>query len=162
MRFLALNELEEWYAEHGVALDNRGEIRPGAALAYSARAVYAESGRSGREPELAAACAKALGDQGECLLWVRLWGVWPSSEDWPSYYAMRGACGERRSLEEAPGHLFAGSENDALVRFLTVVMENAWDADALAVDDEASVSASAFISHDGWIELSSSSIVSLS
>lgn len=161
MRFLALDEIKEWSAEHGVVFNDLGDVQPRAELVYSARTVYAESGRSGREPEIAAACAETLGSQNECLLWVRLWGVWPSSEDWPGYYALRGACGERRSLEEAPGHLFAGSENDALVRFLTAVMENAWDADALATDDGASVSASIFISHDGWIELSSSSAVSL-
>ena len=162
MWFLEDNEIEAWCAEHNVTLDDRGEIQPSPALIHSARAVYAESGRSGREPGLAAACVKELGSLGECLLWVTLWGIWPSTEDWPSYYAMRGARGELRSLEIAPGHLFASGDDDALIRFLTVVMENAWDAYVLMANSETSIGAHVFISHDGWIKLSSSSAASLS
>lgn len=161
MWFLEGNEIEAWCAEHNVVLDDKGEIEPSSALIHSAWTVYEESDRSGREPALAAAYAKVFGDQCECLLWVKLWGVWPSSEDWPSYYAMRGARGELRSLEIAPGHLFAGDDNDALIQFLTAVMENGWDAHALMASSETSIGAHVFISHDGWIEVSSSSIVRL-
>jgi hypothetical protein len=55
--------------------------------------------------------------------------VWPSSEDWPAFYAWRGALGERRSLEKAPAHRFVSGEVELLGELLTLAMENAWDAD---------------------------------
>jgi hypothetical protein len=48
----------------------------------------------------------SLGKWDEYLAWITLWGVWPSGEDWPEFYAWRGALGERRSLDIAPGHRF--------------------------------------------------------
>src|SRR2546429_5133723 len=68
-------------------------------------APYARGQRSAIESSVARECVRALGRWDECLLWVRTWGVWGSSENWPAYYALRGARGQRRALEKAPGHL---------------------------------------------------------
>jgi hypothetical protein len=46
----------------------------------------------------------------ECLLWVTLWGVWNSSENWHLFYRLRETYGERRPLWDAPGHLFLKHE----------------------------------------------------
>src|SRR5213076_1176077 len=46
---------------------------------------------------------------------------------------MRGARGERRALEKAPGHLFERVDQEDCLRFLAQVMENAWDADVIVV-----------------------------
>jgi len=72
-------------------------------------------------------------------------------ENWPAYYALRGARGERRSLDKAPGHVFDGNEKEAFVRFLAQVMENAWDADVLVVPKIKRI----HVSHDEWLELRS-------
>lgn len=125
MRFLALNEVSAWCAERGIALADGGRPSPDPALSYRTRERYAQGRRSGREAAVAAACVHALGVWEECLLWVVGWGVWPSSEDWPRYYAARGARGERRSLHEAPGHWFGPDEGAALTEFLTLAWRTA-------------------------------------
>src|SRR5215831_10269720 len=72
---------------------------------------YANGRRSGREPAAAADLVSRLGEWDECLVSITLWGVWPSSEDWPAFYAWRAARGERRSIQVAPGHEFARGES---------------------------------------------------
>src|SRR2546421_11588071 len=151
MRFLERNEIEEWCAARGLPLADDGVLPDDPALVHAKRATYARGHRSGREWAVAAACVQALGRWDECLLWVRGWGIWPSSENWPAYYALRGARGERRSLDKAPGHLFDGDEKEAFVRFLAQVMENAWDADVLVVPRIKRI----HVSHDEWLELRS-------
>jgi hypothetical protein len=79
--------------------------------------------------------------------------VWPSGEDWPQFYAWRGALGERRSLEKAPGHRFDPGETLLLAALLKVIMENAWDADVLCSVRGRADKLRARISHDEWFEL---------
>jgi hypothetical protein len=98
---------------------------------------------------------RALGSWDECLLWITLVGVWPSGEDWPAFYAWRGARGERRSLDVAPGYLFSEGEEDLLHAVLAQTFENAWDAYVLPVARSASPSMRARVSHDEWVEVQS-------
>ena len=100
---------------------------------------------------MAAACVRAIGRWDECLLWIQTWGVWPSGEDWPAYYALRGDQGERRSLDTAPGHLFETGEHALFSHFVTLVMENAWDADIIVVPKIMRI----HIDHDELVELRS-------
>lgn len=153
MEFLALNETWAWCAAHGFGLTPNDRPEPPSASSHHSRLPYAEGQRSGREAEVAATCAEMLGRWDECLLWVIGWGVWPSSEDWPRYYAERGARGERRSLEEAPGHLFQDGEGAILADFLTQVLENAWDAYVLPAVSGGSADARAVVSHDEFVDI---------
>jgi hypothetical protein len=155
MRFLETNEIEEWCANNSISLKNGDRVYPEAnpSLSYTSVCYFTESGQSNREPIVSASCVQALGEWDEALLWITQWGVWTSSEDWPTYYRLRGSYEERRSLETAPGHLFAVEEKAILIEFLAIVMENGWDAfifpKSLAKPDEIR----AFISHDGRIDL---------
>ncbi len=151
MRFMEINEIEEWCRDRGVVLAADGSLSDDPTLSHRKRVSYAEGRRSGREPAITVACARALGRWDECLLWVRGWGVWPSGENWPAYYALRGSQGERRSLDTAPGHSCGPGEQELFVRFLAQVMENAWDADVLIVPKIRRI----HVSHDEWVELSS-------
>ncbi|HXX20850.1 MAG TPA: hypothetical protein VEJ46_15710 [Candidatus Acidoferrum sp.] len=63
----------------------------------------------------------------ECLLWVSLWGVWPSSENSHLFYRLRETCGERRQLSDAPGHLFLRSESADLATFIGLALLFGWD-----------------------------------
>ena len=151
-----------WCRTHGVPLagedqDAPAPIRPAdeTTLNERVRVFYAEGQQSGREPAVAAATMRSLGAWDECLVWVTEWGVWPSGEDWPRFYAWRGAHGERRSLEAAPGHLFGGAESPELETMLTVVMENGWDATVLPSRGGVAVDRRVVISHDEWIEVRS-------
>jgi hypothetical protein len=89
MRFIERIEVEEWCRMHGIALAEDGRLIDDPTLVHCESAFYAEGQRSGREPAVAAACVQAPGEWEECLLWVRVWGVWPSGEDWPACRAAR-------------------------------------------------------------------------
>lgn len=159
MRFFEINEIWAWCADRGIALEQ--EARPAAdpRLSHAARVKYADGDRSGREPAVAAACVAALPPWDECLLWVTLVGVWSSTEDWPTYYAMRGEQGERRSLDIAPGHWFGADGQEQLVAFLTRVLENGWDAYVLPSWRGSRTAARVRVSHDEWVELQSETSV---
>ena len=86
-------------------------------------------------------------------MWITLWGVWSSGEDWPRFYAWRGALGERRSLDAAPGHRFDSGEIHLLAELLELVMDNAWDANILCSRNGRADGLRGRISHDEWYEI---------
>ena len=155
MTFLELNEVWEWCRTRGVALDTNQDLLP-VSSGERLRETFtfgSSSGLAGAEAaRVARRCVSALDAWDETLLWITGWGVWPSSEDWPTYYAARGGKGERRSLDVTPGHLFHGRERGACEAFLAVVLANGWDAHLLAAM-EGSVHRRAFVSHDQWVQV---------
>jgi len=147
---------------HDVALagddaDSQGPVTlvDDPALGQRTSLFYAEGRRSGREPAVAGAAVRALGAWEECLVWLTGWGVWPSGEDWPRFYAWREGHGERRSLEAAPGHLFRAGEAVDLEALLTQVLENGWDATLLPARGGAATDRRVITSHDEWIAMQS-------
>lgn len=86
-----------------------------------------------------------------CLLWVTVWGVWPSSENMHLYYRLRQSYGDMRLLHEAPGHYFLDFEGPDLVSFLELALLSGWDAHLLPVTGYAR----AFVSHDEFIDFAS-------
>jgi hypothetical protein len=152
----------DWCREHGVALDGDDADTPvpitladDPALSRRARVFYAEGQRSGRERVVAAAAVDALGAWDECLVWLTGWGVWASGEDWPRFYAWRGAHGERRSLEAAPGHLFRTGEVAQLEELLGQILENGWDAALLPARGGTATDRRVVTSHDEWVDVRS-------
>jgi hypothetical protein len=152
VEFLEGNQIRAWAVAHGLASAKGRELRlPELPVVY--RRQYAHGRRSGEEAAAAADLSARLGEWDECLVVITLWNVWPSSEDWPAFYAWRGARGERRSLNIAPGHLLSRSEQVLLTELLTLVMENAWDADMLPSWHGQATSLRAKICHDEWCEI---------
>ena len=152
MEFLELNQICEWAEQHGLKCGESFALQL-PELPSSGRQMYAAGRRTGRESAIADDLVKQLGTWEECLLRITLWGVWRSSEDWPRFYAWRGSMGERRSLRTAPGHRFDRDEIPLLAALITLVMENAWDADVLcSIGSRADLSRAA-ISHDEWYEV---------
>lgn len=149
MRFIEEIEIEEWCAERGIDPAALSENAEALRREYFGQAVDPR----GREHRVALAAFDCLGDWDECLLWMTQWGIWGSSEDWPKYYAARGALGERRSLEKAPGHLFTSSERTELKQFLLLTLENAWDARVLNARNGTSNSRRVVVSHDEYVEI---------
>jgi hypothetical protein len=76
-----------------------------------------------------------------------------TSEDWPEFYAWRGALGERRSLDVAPGHRLNFGESSLLVQLLALIMKNAWDADILCSRSGRADQLRTKISHDEWYQV---------
>jgi hypothetical protein len=130
MEFLEISEVSKWAEVHGLLMGEEFNIQL-PALPLTFRDAYAEGRRSGREQQAAKELIHYLGIWNECLVWITGWGVWPSSEDWPKFYAWRGSFGERRSLNTAPGQLFEQHERQILEELLIFIMENAWDANIL-------------------------------
>ena len=154
MQYLEPNEVWAWCAEHGVALaPENSRPLPEPRLVRAWHDVYGATGVSGREPEVAATAVAALGQWRECLVWVVLWGVWPSSEDWSAYDRIRGARGESRALDVAPGHLYAAGDRAALVADLAQMMTFGWEAHILPLAGDGHLRQRLFMSHDGWVEL---------
>jgi hypothetical protein len=153
MRFLEINEIWEWCGARSIALEEGAKPADDPSLGHHGRWLYATGERSGRESQVAADCVRALGTWDECLLWITLVGVWPSGEDWPTVYAWRGARGEKRSVDVAPGYLFAADEEDSLREVLIQVFENAWDAYVLPASRVAAHPIRARVSHDEWVEV---------
>ena len=152
MEFLEDNQICKWAEEHGLVRGDAFEVRL-PELPSKHRAAYADGRHSGREGAAVEELIAGLGSWDECLVWIRLWGVWASGEDWPQFYTWRGGLGERRSLETAPGHRFDRSETLLLAALLKLIMENAWDADVLCSVQGRADKVRGIISHDEWFEL---------
>jgi hypothetical protein len=162
MRFLCHTLTWDWCREHAVPLLNDEEGASGAPrLADDPRAlrrarhVHAAAGKRAEAETLARAAVDALGVWDQCLLWTTDWDVWPNEEDWPRYYAWRGAHGERRSVGEAPGHVFAHGEEPALAWLLAYVIECGWDASVVRVLGGAPTGIRLHASHDEWLAFAS-------
>ena len=124
MDFLEKSEIEEWCAEHRVPLPLSEAVGTVLSTRFFGQAVSAR----GQEPAVVAAAVAELGEWDECLLWIQEWDIWPSSENWPAYYAERDVHDERRSLQVAPGHLAQSEDRETLANFLRITLENAWEA----------------------------------
>jgi hypothetical protein len=85
----------------------------------------------------------------ECLLWVTLWDVWNSSENFHLYYRLRESYGDRRRLSAGPGHLFGGHESSDLATFIELALLFGWDFYLLTSPEYQT----AFVSHDEFMQL---------
>ena len=152
MECLEISQICEWAKQRGLITGEDFSVGL-PTLPSKYEAVYAHGSRSGSERAAAEELVCGLGAWDECLVWIRAWGVWPSGEDWPMFYAWRGASRERRSIETAPGHRFEADERVQLTELITLVMQNAWDADLLcSVNGRADV-VRAHLSHDEWFQI---------
>ena len=152
MKFLEDNEIAQWAEERGLPRGCGFDIKLPDLESRRTRE-YAHGRGSGLEPAAARDLIRDLGAWDECLVWITLWGVWPSGEDWPGFYAWRGVQGERRDLHTAPGHLFELTETALLTELIELVMKNAWDADVLCSRCGRADGLRAKISHDEWYEI---------
>jgi hypothetical protein len=153
MQILEYPFIWDWCREHGAELDEPDDatvrLRDDPALMHRSEFVFAPNGPSGYEPAVAAAILDVLGGWTECLLWITTWRVWPSSEDWPRYYALRARHGQRLSIDDAPGHLATPADVDFPDLLLQVLL-NGWDAVLLPARDGRVLPLRVKVSHDGW------------
>ena len=109
---------------------------------------FAYPSTPGRIRYLAHWTAASITFRMPALLWITEWGIWPSSENWHLYYRLRQSYGDRRLLDEAPGHLFLEHEVEDLATFLQVAMLNGWGGYLLTQADYVN----AFFGHDEYID----------
>lgn len=89
-----------------------------------------------------------------CLIWITDWGISPSEENPIVVLKVREAFGERRNLIDAPGHLFDANEAELATALVRLVLAFAWDAHIVHLQGGISIT----LSHDGWFEVSVSSV----
>ena len=105
--------------------------------------------------EVSQALADAQGDFTECMVWpsALVWGDRsledPAPPDWAAYAQWRQKHGERRSLYEAPGHLFEAHERPELARLLEMAIYMGWDALVASRPFKASLE----LSHDDRVTI---------
>ncbi len=76
------------------------------------------------------------------------------NSNWHLYYHLRQSYGDRRLIDEAPGHLFLDYETEDLATFLYLGMLFGWDADL----EPRSHYIKGQLSHDGVLELYSTDL----
>ncbi len=104
---------------------------------------------SGAKTALSRVFAYLLLRKPSVCIYVSGWGVWGSSENLDLFYGYRRSFGEKRTLMEAPVHLFDQSEEDTFVSILCMVFYFVWDAWVFDAEGKALVR----ISHDEWLEV---------
>jgi hypothetical protein len=88
---------------------------------------------------------------GKTLVWFDDWAVWPSGQRMHIFERFLASYGESRPLIEAPAFLFAESEYEDLVSFVTLGILFLWDIHVVSTKARRLV----FYSHDefGWISV---------
>jgi hypothetical protein len=142
MWFIAEDESRQWCLERGIKIDGNGF--PTVAEEGWLADTFSLQDQWPRLTALSQIVASQLAPFDECLLWVTLWGVWSSSENFHLFYRLRSSYGEGRRLNDGPGHLFLKHEVADLATFIQVCLINGWDFHLLPVPAWKA----AFVSHD--------------
>jgi hypothetical protein len=90
--------------------------------------------------------ASFLGPFKSCLLWIKEFGIWPSSENLHLYYRLRQSYGDYSELRAAPGHFFLGHELTDLVSYMDLAVQFGWGAHLLTAENWTYL----WLSHDEW------------
>jgi hypothetical protein len=99
VEFLEDNQICKWAEGHGLLRGERFEVRL-PELPSKHHVAYADGRRSGREGAAAAELITGLGSWDECLVWIKLWGVWPSGERVGCRRPLFGAGSRRQGARE--------------------------------------------------------------
>lgn len=153
MRYLTSNECAEWCTGHGIQLGSDGLPERYPPNTGGVVAFYLPE-TPGQLTWLCRFVSLSLKPRRECLLWVKEFSIFPSSENLHLYYRLRQSYGDLRLLHEANGHLFLDYEEADLASFLQIGIVNGWDMHvfpALAYGEPDT--ARAVICHDEWIAL---------
>jgi hypothetical protein len=147
MTFLSDVKCSEWCKNHGYRIHKYWGNGPKKDLINRrfARVEHPHPTDSGRKVCLAKSVFHTLGS-GETLIWVANWEVWPSSGHLPLSLRFREALGEKRPLDEAPGHLAGAEEIDDGISVVIMALEFFWDCLVLHSSGENMF----FASHDEY------------
>ncbi|MCB0076907.1 MAG: hypothetical protein KDD73_05740 [Anaerolineales bacterium] len=76
---------------------------------------------------------------GGGLLFIKEYGIWPTSEYMPLFDGYRRALGENRSIDEAPGYLIAEEMLEPAIAFLAMALYFMWDVILVSVADRLTI-----------------------
>ena len=147
MRFLTRDECRAWTQPEQIdaggwpTLDTPGwHGTRGKDIGYAGRAWY---------------LSRQVTPSSEYLLWVVATDIF--HENLHLYYRMRESYGDRRAVEDAPGHLFLSYEEPDMASFLQIAIGNGWDAYLLGRHDYGRL----FVSHDEYFDVAFNSAEAL-
>jgi len=143
MQFLTKEQCLAWASKEDLAFDQTPSYRDLEKVGVH-KMRFATPADAGARVALARTLWNSLSDRSERLVWITEWGVWPSSEHMPLYKSLRQAFGDKRSLMDAPGHLFQLGEDDNGLSFFIVAALFFWDVYLLGTGGDVA----AFLSHD--------------
>lgn len=136
MRFLTNAECENWIRGLGIARPDSEPLprfisftSPEKAHVLYNRCLWIAGSLTFRRP---------------CLLWIREYGIWASSENMHLDYRFRQSYGDYRMLHEASGHLFHEFEPEVLASFLNLATLFGWNGYVLPQSGYVRI----FFSHD--------------
>ncbi len=101
-------------------------------------------GRIGFAYRNAFVLSTAFSYDSEVLLWVAETDIW--SANLHLYYRFRESYGDRRLVEDAPGHLFLPYEKADLLSYVQICLQCGWGFWILGLEGYARL----FVSHDEW------------
>lgn len=99
---------------------------------------------AGRRLALIRAFAAENLNGSEVLVWIRSWGIWPSSEHMPLFQSLRRALQVRESISEKPGMLFGAEEQEDFISVAFTAILFLWDVYVVVAKARALL----FTSHD--------------
>lgn len=104
---------------------------------------------SGSKVGLSRVLANTFLDRGPALLWVTEYGIWPGAEHMDLFDRYRLSYGERRTVGEAPVHVFNSREDrQGFISILCLCLFFVWGLEIISLDRSLAIT----ISHDEWLE----------
>lgn len=144
MHIININETMNWLAKRNI-LDsscrpNKGFLEP---LQYKSPV------DSGAKTALSKLISSFFNIDGESLLWINEFGIWPSAEDRNLFDGYRRSLVESSPLYEKPGHIFSSDDIDAIGSLLAMILYFCWGAVLVSSDQNLIIK----ISHDEFIDV---------
>ena len=143
MRALSNSQAKKWCQSEGAELGPRGF--PKAKHPTNAFVIPSDAGH-----RVACAAEHLELFRGDgALVWFDDWAVWPSGQRMHIFQRFLASYGEERPLIETPAFLFAETEYEDLVSFVTLALLFLWDVHVVSEKAHHLL----FYSHDeiGWI-----------
>jgi hypothetical protein len=104
---------------------------------------------TGKKTALGRALVGLLQINSPGVFWITATGIWPSSENMALFDGYRRSLGERRSIREAPAHVFDGSDLTQLECLLDLALYFYWDSVLIQGDKRVAVKTS----HDEYVSI---------
>lgn len=145
MRIVDNAEAIEWLSSRGITTEHDWEPL---GESFTRKATHYLPRDAGRKTAIAQALAHRLSKFNESILWIDVREIWGEPQNWPLFCGYRQSLGETRSVEEAPGHIFTPSDEDAAYALLSMVLYFSWGAVFASSSGEA-----IRISQDDWVDV---------
>jgi len=144
MKILSRSECEHWLNAR-----LRSEEAHHSPIDYDHGLSYRLPSDTGKKTALARVISEVADADPAGLLWITAWSIFPSSENVSLFDAYRRSLGEKRNLNDAPGHLFSASDKAHLECLLDLCLYFYWDADLFSGSGTLWIK----ISHDEYMDV---------